>query len=206
MTIETIFALFIAMLISAAVPGPGVFACIARAIASGFQDTLYVISGILIGNITFLIIAILGLVAAAQTLGSLFVVVKYLGALYLIWLGVKLWMSDPDPEAFNSNPGSSSPTSSFLTGLIVPFSNPKVIFFYVSLLPTFINLSRLGLADSLIAILVISTALFIVLSIYSYTAAKARTLFRSREKMKTFNRGAGTLMIGTGVYVATQRT
>ncbi|MEM9002810.1 MAG: LysE family translocator [Cyanobacteria bacterium P01_F01_bin.86] len=205
MTVESILALFVAMLISAAVPGPGVFACIARAIASGFQDTLYVIAGILIGNIVFLVIAILGLVAAAQALGSFFIAVKYLGALYLVWLGLKLWLSDSASEEFVVNAPSSSPRSSFLTGLILPFSNSAVIFFYVSLLPTFINLSSLSFTDSVIAILVISVALFTVLALYSYSAAKVRKLFNRRETRRAFNRGAGTLMIGTGVYVAVQR-
>lgn len=70
MTVESIATLFVAMLISAAVPGPGVFTCIARAIASGFQATLYIIAGIVLGNAAFLIVVILGLAAAASALGS----------------------------------------------------------------------------------------------------------------------------------------
>jgi threonine/homoserine/homoserine lactone efflux protein len=204
MTIESILALFVAMLISAAVPGPGVVACVARAIASGFQDTLYVIGGILIGNIAFLMIAIFGLVAAAQTLGSLFIVVKYLGALYLIWLGLKLWRSTPNREISIINGRSSSSMSSFLTGLVVPFSNSSVIFFYISLLPSFIDLTSLSWTDVLIAMFVISIALLTVLTIYSYSAAKVRKIFRNHKALRRLNRGAGTLMIGTGVYVAAQ--
>jgi threonine/homoserine/homoserine lactone efflux protein len=203
MTTESVFALFVAMLVSAAIPGSGVFACVARAIASGFRDSLFVIAGILIGNIVFLIVTIFGLVAAAQTLGSFFVIVKYLGALYLVWLGLKLWMSDSDLENFRVH--ASSSRSSFLTGLIVPFSNSSVIFFYISLLPTFIDLSILSLTDSLIVMLTISIALFLVLSMYSYGAAKARKIFKNRKTLKIFNRGAGTLMVGTGIYMATQR-
>lgn len=206
MTTESVFTLFVAMLVSASIPGPGVFACVARAIASGFRDTLYVIGGILVGNIMFLVIAIFGLVAAAQVLGNFFILIKYLGALYLIWLGLKLWISDSDPASFSANAFSPNPTSSFLTGLIVPFSNSSVILFYISLLPTFVNLSSLNLADSLIAILTISAALFIVLAIYSYSAAKVRKAFRSRKALRRLNRSAGTLMVGTGVYVAVQRT
>ena len=205
MTTESVFALFIAMLISAAIPGPGVFTCIAQAITSGFKDALYVISGILIGNIVFLFVVIFGLVAAAQALGNFFIVIKYLGALYLIWLGGKLWISDSDFTSFSNNSLPRSSTSSFLTGLIVPFSNSSVIFFYISLLPTFIDLSNLSLTDGLIAVLTISAAFFAVLACYSYGAAKARKIFKSRKTLKRFNRGAGTLMIGTGVYVAVQR-
>lgn len=192
------------MLISAAVPGSGVFACIARAIASGFKDTLYIISGILIGNIVFLVIAILDMATAAQALGQLFNVVKYLGALYLIWLSLWLWMSAPDAVISSTETASTNSTSNFLTGLVVPFSNSSVIFFYVSLLPTFINVNKLNLTGSLVAILTISVALFVVLIIYSCGAARARNLFKSQTDLKKFNRGAGTLMIGTGVCVAAQ--
>ena len=205
MTAESVFALFVAMLISAAIPGPGVFTCVAQAISSGFKDALYVIGGILIGNIVFLFIVIFGLVAAAQALGNFFVAIKYLGALYLIWLGFKLWRSDSSFISLSNNSLPHSSTSSFLTGLVVPFSNSSVIFFYISLVPTFIDLSDLSLTDGLIAVLTISTALFAVLAVYSYGAAKARKMFKSYKALKKINRGAGTLMIGTGVYVAVQR-
>ncbi|MGF1569178.1 MAG: LysE family translocator [Nodosilinea sp.] len=202
MTLESITALFIAMVISAAVPGPGVFACVARAIASGFQSTLYIIGGILLGNVVFLMIAILGLVAAANALGSFFIAVKYLGALYLIWLGLKLWRTDVAADQVDFSRSQSSPCSSFLAGLAVPFSNSAVIVFYVSLLPTFIDLTRLNWADSLIAIGVISLALFLVLTLYSYSAARAGRFVRGPRARKRLNRSAGTLMVGAGVYVA----
>ena len=202
MTLESITALFIAMVISAAVPGPGVFACVARAIAFGFQPTFYIIGGILLGNVVFLMIAILGLVAAANTLGSFFIAVKYLGALYLIWLGLKLWRTDVPTDQVDIGLSQSSPWSSFLAGLVVPFSNSAVIVFYVSLLPTFIDLARFNWADSLIAIGVISLALFLVLALYAYSAARAGRFFRGPRAQKRLNRSAGTLMVGTGVYVA----
>lgn len=206
MTIESIAALFVAMLISAAVPGPGVFACIARAIASGFAATFYIIGGILIGNAVFLIAVILGLAAAASALGSFFIVVKYLGALYLIWLGIQLWTAEISIDDIGQNGASSSPLSSFLAGLVVPFSNSAVIFFYVSLLPTFIDLSYLTWLDSLTAIFVISAALFIVLAAYSYSAARATRLLKNRTALKRCHQGAGALMISTGVYIAARKS
>lgn len=206
MTVESIATLFVAMLISAAVPGPGVFTCIARAIASGFQSTLYIIAGIVLGNAAFLIVVILGLAAAASALGNLFIVVKYLGALYLIWLGLRLWMAEVNPDDIDSQAASSSAASGFLTGLVVPFSNSAVIFFYVSLLPTFIDVSHLGWIDGFTAILVISVALFIVLAAYSYGAARARGLLRDRRARRRCNQGAGVLMLGTGVYIAVRQT
>ncbi|HSM83777.1 MAG TPA: LysE family translocator [Nodosilinea sp.] len=194
-----------AMVISAAVPGPGVLACVARAIASGFRSTLYIIGGILLGNLVFLMIAILGLVAAASALGNFFIAIKYLGALYLIWLGLRLWRSDVSANSVDIGQSQSSPWSSFLAGLVVPLSNSAVIVFYVSLLPTFLDLTRFNWADSLIAMGVISLALFLVLALYAYGAARAGRFFRGPRARQRLNRSAGTLMVGTGVYVALRR-
>ena len=206
MSVESIATLFVAMLISAAVPGPGVFTCIARAIASGFQSTLYIIAGIVTGNAAFLVVVILGLAAAASALGSLFIAIKYLGALYLIWLGLRLWMAEVNTDDIDRRVATTSPVSGFLTGLVVPFSNSAVIFFYVSLLPTFIDVNHLGWVDGFTAILVISVALFIVLAAYSYGAAQARGLLRDRRARRRCNQGAGALMLGTGVYIAVRQT
>jgi threonine/homoserine/homoserine lactone efflux protein len=206
MTVESIATLFVAMLISAAVPGPGVLTCIARAIASGFQAALYIIAGIVLGNAAFLVVVLLGLAAAASALGGLFIAIKYLGALYVIWLGLRLWLAEVTTDDLDRQVASASPVSGFLTGLVVPFSNSAVIFFYVSLLPTFIDVNHLGWVDGFTAILVISAALFMVLAAYSYGATRARGLLRDRRARRRCNQGAGALMVGTGVYIAIRQT
>lgn len=115
-------------------------------------------------------------------------------------------MSEVNTDDIDSQVTSTSSVSSFLTGLVVPFSNSAVIFFYVSLLPTFIDVNRLGWVDGFTAILVISVALFIVLVAYSYGAARARGLLRDRRARQQCNQGAGVLIVGTGVYIAVRQT
>ena len=94
--------------------------------------------------------------------------------------------------------------SGFIVGLFVPFSNPKVILFYVSLLPSFVELSVLNYLDIMIAACLIALALFTVLSIYAYIASHTRHFFESRRAAQNLNRGAGVAMMGTGVIIATQ--
>ncbi|MGD9211259.1 MAG: LysE family translocator [Desulfobacteraceae bacterium] len=203
MTIETSFALLMAMIISAAVPGPGVFACVAKALASGFKASTIVILGIVLGNIIFLIIAILGLSAIAQMIGDMFIVIKWGGGAYLFWLGLKMWRSDP--KSLESGKKSfNNKRSEFISGLIVPFSNPKVILFYVSLLPSFLDLSVLNTIDTVIAVFLIAFSLISVLTGYSYIASRSRRIFASHQALKNLNRGAGATMMGTGVMIAAQ--
>lgn len=204
MTIETAFALFLAMVICAATPGPGVFACIARALASGFRASLYVICGIVLGNVVFLIFVILGLSAIAQTFGNMFIIIKWVGGAYLVWLGWKMWTAGPTIMDTKKHLVEQKKESGFIVGLFVPFSNPKVILFYVSLLPSFIELSTLNYLDSMIAACLIALSLFIVLSIYAYIASRTRQFFESRRAAQNLNRGAGVAMMGTGVIIMTQ--
>lgn len=203
MTIETAIALLMAMIICAATPGPGVFACIAKALASGFKASIYVIFGIVLGNVVFLIFAFLGLSAIAQMLGEMFIIVKWVGGAYLFWLGCKMLRADPRISV-SEKVSIKNKSSDFISGLIIPFSNPKVILFYVSLLPSFIDLSALNLLDITIAALLIAFALISVLAGYSYIASRSRRIFTSHRALRNLNRGAGGAMMGTGVIIATQ--
>jgi len=204
MTIETALALFLAMVICAATPGPGVFACIAKAIGSGFRASLYVICGIVLGNVVFLVFVFLGLSAIAQMLGDLFIIIKWMGGAYLFWLGWKMWTAEPEGLNDANYSGGQKGGSGFIGGLLVPFSNPKVILFYVSLLPSFVDLSKLNYYDGVAAAVLIAFALSTVLSLYAYMASRMRHFFASYRAAKRLNQGAGVTMMGTGVIIATQ--
>lgn len=91
MTLSSITGLFGAMIALAILPSPSVFALVARSIASGFLYGMVTVIGILVGDFVFIILAIYGLAAIAKTMDSLFVLVKYLGGTYLIWLGIQFW-------------------------------------------------------------------------------------------------------------------
>lgn len=203
MTIESAFALFVAMIICAAAPGPGVFACIAKALASGFKASICVISGIVLGNVVFLIFAILGLSAIALMLGDMFIIIKWVGGAYLFWLGWRMWRTKPAISDSGKKLNHNKSTD-FIGGLIVPFSNPKVILFYVSLLPSFMDLSTLDFLDITIAALLIALALISVLAGYSYIASRTQRIFTSHRAQRYLNRGAGSAMMGTGVLIAAQ--
>ena len=94
-SLETLLAFTLAMVLLAASPGPGFLMVVARALSGGFAAGLAAIAGLVLGDILFLVLAVLGLSTLAAVMGEFFLVVKLLGAAYLVWLGVKTWRSRP---------------------------------------------------------------------------------------------------------------
>jgi len=202
MTIETTIAFTLAMLILAVTPGPGVFASVAQALSAGFRSAWNVIAGIILGDILFLMLAIFGLSAVARVLGEFFFIIRLLGGAYLIWLGYKMWTSQP--LSFSANQGAKKRNGwqRFLGGLFITLGNPKVILFYVGFLPTFIDLNHLKGTDILVISSVVALVLAGVMGVYTFMAGRARLLFTSQRATRNLNRSAGTVMIGTGLVIA----
>lgn len=197
MTTLTILSFSVAMFLLAITPGPGVFATVSKSLSSGFKNAVPVVGGIVLGDLIFLLFAIYGLSAVAETFGLLFQGIKYLGGLYLIWLGIKLWRSDPakiDIEGMEKQSGKYS----FLGGLSITLGNPKVILFYVSFLPTFVDIASLSTVDVTIIASVLSLILGSVMLFYAYTASKIRKLFSDTDAQKRMNKAAGFVMVSTG--------
>jgi len=201
MSLLSIFSLSIALFILAATPGPGVFATISRSLASGFIPSLAVIAGIVTGDIIFLLFAVMGMSVIAQAMGNFFVVIKIIGAVYLIFLGIKIWRSNPVPVQ-KIKVKNNNKYGNFLSGLFITLSNPKVILFYCGFLPTFMDLSSLGRLDICIVAITISIVLSSVLIFYAFLANQARIFFSSPHSVKRLNRIAGGVMITAGVAIA----
>lgn len=197
----SLFSLAIALFVLAATPGPGVFATISRSLASGFTPALGVILGIVSGDIIFLLFAVLGMSVVAQIMGKFFVVVKIVGGAYLVFLGLKIWMTGP-ASTHRANDNDKIKYGNYLSGLVITLSNPKVILFYCGFLPTFMDLSSLNRSDILIVASVVALVLSSVLTFYAYLANRARLFFSSPRSVKLLNRTAGGVMIATGITIA----
>jgi len=199
----SLISLFFAMIIYVAIPGPGVFATVARSLSSGFRSALAVVIGIAAGDIVYLTFAIFSLSIIAQSMGKLFFIVKICGGAYLVWLGLKMWFAKPT-ETDSKQLHESSQLGNVTSGLLISLSNPKVILFYCGFLPTFIDLTELRPIDVTGVFCVVIVALFSVLTAYSYLASHVRQLFSSRTAMKNLNRSAGGVMMATGVAIASK--
>ena len=201
MSIDSLFALFGAMLILAIVPGPAVFAIIARSFSSGKLQAFYMTTGIVLGDYIFIVLALFGLSALAEIMGTAFFIIKYLSAAYLIWLGIKLLRTKTDSIDIEASKNSSL-TSNFLTGLFITLGNPKAILFYVGFFPAFVNVSEVTVSDTSLIMLAATVAFGSVNMCYSLLAVKAKKTFKSPNAATIINKTAGTIMISTGVLVA----
>jgi threonine/homoserine/homoserine lactone efflux protein len=95
-----------ALAVAAAMPGPAVTALIGRALGSGFRSSLFMALGVLLGDLFYLTAVVLGLAMLAQTFGTAFLVIKWLGVGYLTWLAWTLWRAEGTPVSVNTTRGS----------------------------------------------------------------------------------------------------
>lgn len=202
MTPVSMLSLALAMLVLAASPGPGVFATVSRAMVSGFRPALMLIAGIVAGDLIYLMFAVMGLSAVAQTFGGLFTVIKICSGAYLIWLGIRIFFSNPS-DGFDTSCETKPNSGNFFSGLLITLSNPKVILFYCGFLPAFTDLSALKPSDIIIVSGIVASVLTAVLSTYAYMASQARHLFSGRKAVKRMNRAAGGIMAATGAAIVT---
>lgn len=203
MTLETALAFAFGMVVLTLTPGPSMLTTIAKSLASGFWAGFQYNIGVCIGDLIFLMLAIFGLQIVAELLGEVFFVVKFLGAAYLLWLGLKLWRAEPVP--LEARPvGSKGPLKEVMAGILITLGNPKVILFYGALLPTFVDLETLVAADIAILSAIVVAAIVVVNNFYGLMAARARRVFRSARAVQVLNRSAGGVMIGAGLFIATR--
>ena len=198
MTFSSIVALFGAMFALAIIPDTSAFAVVARSIGSGFTHGLATTIGIIIGDLVFIILAVYGLWSLEES--GLFVLVKYLGATYLIGLGISLWLSKSKVVEVEGIEEISW-LSNILCGLLITLGDPKAILFYISFLPAFVDLSIISIFDTGIIMVTATLVVGGVKLAYAYTADKARLLFKNFPAQKRMNITAGSVMICTGIFL-----
>ena len=204
MTLAGFLAYSGALAVAAAIPGPGVTALVARALGSGFRSSLAMSFGIILGDLTFLTAVVLGLAFVAQTFGTVFLIIKWLGAAYLVWLAWTFWTSGISPETIEARQGKGRGglVASFLSGLMLTLGNPKPMIFYLALTPTLVDLHAITLADYGILVGLTVLVLLIVLVPYLALAANARWFLRTPRALKALNRTAAGFMAGAAAAIA----
>ena len=199
MTLNTIIALFGAMIVLAFIPSVSVLTVSARAAASGFLHGVATTLGIILGDIIFILIAVLGLSLLADTMGHLFVWVKLIGGAYLLWLGFTLWQSKPSAEQTEAVVETSL-VSSFFAGLFITLADQKAILFYWVFFPAFLDLSVISFVDTGIIILIAAVAIGFAKLTYAYAAIKASSLISS-QAYEGINRLAGGIIMMIGMFL-----
>ena len=202
MSPSSVLTLFGTMFVLAIMPSPSVFAVIARSVASGFIHGAITAVGIVVGDFIFILLAMVGLWTISETAGSMFLVVKYAGAAYLIYVGMTTWLSKPSHTQEVRDIKKFSWVSNFMGGLLITLSDPKAILFYAGFLPAYLDLSSISSTEIGIVLLSASIAVGGAKLMYAYLADKARLLFSRGWVQTAMNILAGSVMIGTGIFLA----
>lgn len=194
-----------ALAIAAAIPGPGVVALIARALGSGFRSAMFMAVGLVLGDVFYLSAVVLGLAVLAQTFGTAFLIVKWVGVAYLAWLAWTFWRTGIRTTSVDAERSRDGALASIAAGLLVTLGNPKVMVFYLAITPTIVDIASVTPPDFGMLVAVTATVLLVVLVPYLALAAKARWFLATPGALRTLNRTAAACMAGAAIAIAVRR-
>jgi homoserine/homoserine lactone efflux protein len=198
MTPDSFFAYFLAAAALAVVPGPTVTVLIANSLKYGTRAGLLNVLGTQVGVIIWLAIAALGLGAAIKVMGVWFDVLRYAGAAYLVYMGIRLFMSKGDLAiaAERARPNGSF----FLQGLIVIMSNPKMLVLFGALIPPFIPQGGDVMRLTLIMGAVFAIIAAVSDSLYAIMAGNAGA-WLSRSRIRSIEIISGCCLVGGAAWM-----
>jgi threonine/homoserine/homoserine lactone efflux protein len=203
MNLQSTLAFTAAFFLLALVPGPGLAMILSRTLGSGMAAGFAVTTGLILGDFVFMGLAIAGLSAIATTMGPLFQTVKYAGAAYLVWLGVRTLMAKPAPIVLRAQPVASL-WREVAMGFFVTMGNPKPILFYGALMPLFIDMASVGAQDLIAFAGVVIVVSYLVYGAYMVLVERARHVLASSKAHQRLNQVTGSLFVGSGIWVATR--
>lgn len=200
MAVETWLAFVLASAVLLVIPGPTILLVVSYALGRGWRVAAPVATGVALGDLTAMTLSMLGLGVLLAQSALLFTALKWIGAAYLVWLGIRLWRSGAVIEAEARAPGTRSRILAH--AWLVTTLNPKALIFFVAFLPQFIDPER-----SFWIQMAIFEATFVSLAFanafgYALLATRARRLAGSPRAVRLVNRAGGSALIAAGALTA----
>jgi threonine/homoserine/homoserine lactone efflux protein len=187
-------------------PGPAVLLVLSQALTRGTAKTVWSIAGIIAANTVYFVLSATGVGAILMTSYDLFFAIKWLGAAYLVWLGVGAFLGRS--KTLSVRAADARPVAGarlFLNGFILQMSNPKALVFFTALVPQFLN-PHAPLAPQVAILAATSMVIeFCVQLLYALLAGRAAHLAAQPRFARLTDRVAGTLLIGAGIGMAALR-
>jgi threonine/homoserine/homoserine lactone efflux protein len=201
MALSGLLVFALALIVAAGSPGPSIAALVARVMTSGLRDVLPFLAAMWLGEAIWLGCAVAGLAMLAHTFALVFIALKFAGVAYLLFLAWKMWFAPAEVRA-SVLPANRSAWRMFGAGLATALGNPKIMVFYVALLPTLVDLSQVGALAWLELTLTMLAVLCAVDFGWALVAARARKLLTSRRAVRIANRASATMMAGAAAAIA----
>ena len=198
----TLWLAFLATVTAIALsPGPGAVTSMSAGLRYGYWPALRAILGLQAALLIQLAIVAGGLGALLATSALAFDIVKFIGATYLIWIGVQKWRSPP--QEIDESGATLAARGLFLQGLLVNLSNPKAIIFVAALVPQFIDPLQPQGPQVLIIGLTMCVVDTLVMSAYALLVSRLRRWLHDPQALRAQNRLFGGIFIAAGILLAT---
>ena len=198
MSLESYLAFATATMILLVIPGPTILLVVSYALGQGWRAAVPLAIGVALGDFTAMTLSLFGVGALLLASATLFTVLKWIGAAYLVYLGFKLFRAG---GTMNVTPVTDAKSSLKMLAhaWIVTALNPKSITFFVAFVPQFVDRASPFAPQAMIMV-----ATFVVLAFanafgYAFVASRARNTFANPRAIKLFNRTGGTLLMGAGI-------
>jgi threonine/homoserine/homoserine lactone efflux protein len=201
MDLQTVLTFGLAFFVFAASPGPDNLTILSKTVSSGPVHGVAYGVGVVCSIFLFVILAAIGFNAIAQYMNENLRFIQYIGAIYLIYMGITMWRSKPNIKPRMMRGGL---LRLFLTGFLLNISNPKMPIFYLALLPGVLGIRPLTITDTAELLVIIALIEVIVVGGHVFLGHKAKIALTDPNKIRVLNRGAGALMVGAGVLVASR--
>jgi threonine/homoserine/homoserine lactone efflux protein len=186
------------------VPGPSVTVIIANSLRRGSHVGLMNVAGTQAGILLMITILAIGLNSVVEIVGEAFVFLKIAGALYLIWLGIKMWRSDGSLGEVDANAPTRSKWGYFWQGFIVIWSNPKALFLFGAFIPQFVSASNNPAIQTVVLGMTFVVIATVCDSLYALAAGRTGG-WLNRSNIRLVERISGTCLIGGGLWMLAAR-
>ena len=204
MTFSALFLFVLAYALALASPGPGNGSVVARVLGGGLSGIGFYILGILAGDLVWLTAAAFGLALLAQTYAGVFLVIKWCGAAYLLYLAIRLWRAPASAAPLGKAGRETSKLAHFLTGFSITLGNPKAMAFFLALLPGVVDLAHLSGVDFAVLCAISAGAVFGVMGAYALGAGKARQALSKPVAVRWLNRATGVALAASAGWIVTR--
>ncbi|MDB3893395.1 LysE family translocator [Candidatus Thioglobus sp.] len=199
MTLLDFTSLFLIAFVFVITPGPGTLAVFAKSMSQGFMPAFYLSLGMVLGDLMYLSVVLFSLDLFAEVITPLMDYVRILGGLYLVYLGYGAW--NAHKVKLSSKARHKSNAKEFLTGLLISLTNPKVMIFYIAILPAFIDLSQVSLLYALEILATVGLGLIAGISAINITVGKIKQIFAKPGMDARINKISGVIMMSVGVLL-----
>lgn len=201
MALDAWLAFLAATAVMLAIPGPTVLLVVGQSLGGGAHAALPLVAGVALGDLTAMTLSLAGLGALLAASATVFTALKFAGAGYLVWLGVRIWRAPVDAAA--APPVTAR--RAFRDAYVVTALNPKGIAFFVAFVPLFVDPAAPFAPQATVMVASFVTLAAANAAVYALLAARLSASIRRPAVRRAFNRGGGSLLIGAGVATAAMR-